>query len=157
MRTKIYLVIICLMFTQLVSDLDAQKRSKIIKQFSQENQKIEKSFPLPETEFENIINGLSSGDINKISRHFAPQIYLSLRSGERGYHSSNQAYYLIDNFFRIYSPINFQIISRMMEGSMPYLSGKLFCRFKGSIETYQVYLNLNWNGSKWEITQISIN
>jgi len=98
-----------------------------------------------------------SGNTNNISRYFAPQVYVSLRSGERGYYSSNQAYYLLDNFFKIYSPINFQTTSRMMEGSMPYLSGRLFCRFKGSMETYQVYLNLNWNGFRWEITQLSIN
>jgi len=156
MRTKIFLLVIILVLASLISDLKGQKRSTT-RQFSQENPKIEKSYPLPETELENIINGLSDGDISNISRYFAQQVYLSLKSGERGYYSKNQAYYLIDNFFRVYSPINFQTTSRMMEGSMPYLSGKLFCRFRGSIETYQVYLNLYWNGFRWEITQISIN
>jgi len=156
MRIKIFLLVIVLALI-LISDLSAQRRSSITRGFSQENTKIEKSYPVPENEFENIINGLVSGNTNNISRYFAPQVYVSLRSGERGYYSSNQAYYLLDNFFKIYSPINFQTTSRMMEGSMPYLSGRLFCRFKGSMETYQVYLNLNWNGFRWEITQLSIN
>ena len=156
MRIKIFLLVIVLALI-LISDLSAQRRSSITRGFSQENTKIERSYPVPENEFENIINGLVSGNTNNISRYFAPQIYLSLRSGERGYYSSNQAYYLLDNFFKIYSPINFQTTSRMIEGSMPYLSGRLFCRFKGSMETYQVYLNLNWNGFRWEITQLSIN
>jgi len=156
MRIKIFLLVIVLALI-LISDLSAQRRSSITRGFSQENTKIERSYPVPENEFENIINGLVSGNTNNISRYFAPQVYVSLRSGERGYYSSNQAYYLLDNFFKIYSPINFQTTSRMMEGSMPYLSGRLFCRFKGSMETYQVYLNLNWNGFRWEITQLSIN
>jgi len=156
MRIKIFLLVIVLALI-LISDLSAQRRSSITRGFSQENTKIERSYPIPENEFENIINGLVSGNTNNISRYFAPQVYVSLRSGERGYYSSNQAYYLLDNFFKIYSPINFQTTSRMIEGSMPYLSGRLFCRFKGSMETYQVYLNLNWNGFRWEITQLSIN
>jgi len=156
MRIKIFLLIIVLALI-LISDLSAQRRSSITRGFSQENTKIERAYPAPENEFESIINGLVSGNTNNISRYFAPQVYVSLRSGERGYYSSNQAYYLLDNFFKIYSPINFQTTTRMMEGSMPYLSGRLFCRFKGSMETYQVYLNLNWNGFRWEITQLSIN
>lgn len=112
---------------------------------------------LPEAEFNNIIDGLNSGNTNQLSRYFSQQIYLSLRTGERGYYSSNQAYYLIDNFFNIYQPISFQTTSRMFESSIPYLAGKLFCRFKGSIEVFQLYLSLSWNGNRWEITQISIN
>lgn len=121
-------------------------------------EKIEqRNYHQPEMEFENIMNGLNSGDISQISRYFSQQVYLSLRTGERGYYSNNQAYYLVDNFFRIYNPINFQTTSRMMESSTPYLAGKLFCRFKGSIEVFQLYLSLYWNGYRWEITQISIN
>lgn len=112
---------------------------------------------LPEAEFENIINGLNDGTVNQISRFFSAKVYLSLRTGERGYYSSNQAYYLIENFFRIYQPVSFQVTSKMSESSSPFLAGKLYCRFKGSIEVFQIYLNLYWNGSRWEITQISIN
>lgn len=157
MRTKIIVLILILAFMISGTDLLSQQRSRTNRQFLQENTKIEKTQPQPESEFENIINGLMNGDVNQISRYFARQVYISLKTGEKGYYSNNQAYYLLDNFFRIYSPINFQTTSRMMEGSMPYLSGKLFCRFKGSIETYQVYLNLYWNGFRWEITQLSIN
>jgi hypothetical protein len=157
MRTKIIVLILILTFIISGSDLLSQQRSRTNRQFFQENTKIEKSQPQPETEFENIINGLINGDVNQISRYFARQVYVSLRTGEKGYYSNNQAYYLLDNFFKIYSPINFQTTSRMVEGSMPYLSGKLYCRFKGSIETYQVYLNLYWNGFRWEINQLSIN
>lgn len=132
MRKKIFLLVIVLICTGFISELLGQKKSTT-RRFSQENTKIEKAFPAPESEFEDIIYGLSNGSTNNISRYFSSQVYISLKSGERGYYSSNQAYYLIDNFFRIYSPINFQTTSRMMEGSMPYLSGKLFCRFRGSI------------------------
>lgn len=132
------------------------KRSVIPRQNFQERTE-QRNFPSPVTEFENIISGLNDGNVTQISRYFASQVYLSLKSGERGYYSSNQTYYLIDNFFKLYEPVSFQSISKMTESSTPYLSGKLFSRFKGSIEVFQVYLNLAWNGYRWEITQISIN
>lgn len=132
------------------------KRSVIPRQNFQERTE-QRNFPSPVTEFENIISGLNDGNVTQISRYFASQVYLSLKSGERGYYSSNQTYYLIDNFFKLYEPVSFQVISKMTESSTPYLSGKLFNRFKGSIEVFQVYLNLAWNGYRWEITQISIN
>lgn len=157
MRAKIILLIFTLTLFLSGNDLLSQQKSRIKRQFLQENIKTEKQQPPPETEFENIIEGIVTGNVNQISRYFAQQVYISLRTGEKGYYSNNQAYYLLDNFFRVYSPINFQTTSRMIEGSMPYLSGRLFCRFKGSIETYQVYLNLYWNGFRWEITQLSIN
>ncbi len=131
------------------------KRSLIPRQNLQEKEY--RTQNLPETEFENIIDGFNNGTVNQISRYFSGKVYLSLRTGERGYYSSNQAYYLIENFFRIYQPVNFQVTSRMIESSSPYLAGKLYCRFKSSIEIFQIYLNLFWNGSRWEVTQISIN
>ncbi len=153
---KVFRVILILALVSSCYDVQAQKRINQLKQNLQEK-KVERNYPLPEIEFENIITGLSNGDVHQIARYFSKQIYLSLKSGEKGYYSNNQAFYLLENFFRISEPFSFQSTSRMTESISPYLSGKLFCRFKGSVEIYQVYLNLYWNGSRWEITQISIN
>jgi len=153
------LLIFFVLFQLLLVTVDGFSQTRRLKIETQNfNEKIKKqSYPLPESEFENIINGFNEGSVSKISRYFSQQVYVSLRSGERGYYSSNQAFYLLDNFFRINEPINFQTTSRMIESSTPYLAGKLFCRFKGVIEVYQLYLSLNWNGYRWEINQISIN
>ncbi len=155
MKVKIIVLILIQIFLGSLSLSGQTTRSFVPKQNLKEKE--QKTQIRPETEFENIINGLTNGNTNQISRYFSQQVYLSLRSGERGYYSSNQAYYLIDNFFNIYQPISFQITSRMFESSIPYLAGKLYCRFKGSIEVFQLYLSLSWNGNRWEITQISIN
>lgn len=155
MKRLIYILIIALFV--ISSGAYGQNKRSIIPRDHFREKTEQRNFPLPEVEFENVIDGLNTGNIAQISRYFSSQVYLSLRSGERGYYSNNQAYYLIDNFFRIYAPISFQTTSRMMESNTPYLAGKLFCRFKGSIEVFQLYLSLYWNGYRWEITQISIN
>lgn len=155
MKFKIIILII-LLLSPIITSLNGQtRRSTIPRQYLREKE--QRIQVLPETEFENIIDGLNNGNTNQISRYFAQQVYLSLRSGDRGYYSRNQSYYLIDNFFKVYEPINFQTTSRMIESSTPYLAGKLFCRFRGSMEVFQLYLSLSWNGYSWEITQISIN
>ena len=50
------------------------------------------------TTLDEIGNGLSSGKIASISNLFSSQIYLNLSSGVSGYYSSNQAYYVIQEF-----------------------------------------------------------
>jgi len=45
-------------------------------------------------------HGLSSGNISSIYNFFSTQIYLNLSNGVSGYYSSNQAYYVIQEFFK---------------------------------------------------------
>lgn len=155
MRENIILLLLLVLFLNVSDTFSQTGRSVIPRQNFRERE--QKTPIVPQAEFENIINGLNSGNVGQISRYFAPQIYLSLKSGERGYYSTNQAYYLLENFFRIYEPFSFQTTSKVTETSTPYLAGRLFCRFKGSSEVCQLYLSLYWNGFRWEITQISIN
>lgn len=158
MKTKIIFLVAILIVIVQSFDVSAQKRSKITRENFQERRIEERQMPVPNVEFQNIANGLIIGEVNQISRYFASQVYISLRTGEKGYYSSNQGHYLIENFFRIYSPINFQTTSKMIESSSPYLAGRLFCRFRSAtIEDFQVFINLHWNGFKWEIIQLLIN
>lgn len=151
-----YILILLIVIGLNLDSFGQSRKSQIPRQQFQEKTE-QRSYPSPEFEIENIIAGLNDGSVSNISRYFSNQVYLSLKTGERGYYSSNQAYYLLDKFFKIYEPISFQTTAKMIESANPYLAGKLFCRFKGSIESFQFYMSLNWNGFRWEITQISIN
>lgn len=156
--TALRYILIALFIIGLNSDLIGQSRkSPVPKQYQFQDKNEQRNYPSPEFEIENIIAGLNDGSVSNVSRYFSNQVYLSLKTGERGYYSNNQAYYLLDKFFKIYEPISFQTTAKMIESANPYLAGKLFCRFKGSIDTFQFYMSLNWNGFRWEITQISIN
>lgn len=133
-----------------------ENRSKLKFNF-QQKQREEKVVFSPENIMSKSIEAISSGNISVLSNDFARQIYLSLKTGEKGYFSNNQAFYLLQNLFSIYEPIEFYSSSKFSESSTPYIAGKLYTQFKGKIEVLQVYVGYFWNGKKWEITQISIN
>jgi hypothetical protein len=113
--------------------------------------------PSPVPVFEDIISGIESGNVSVFANYFSKQIYISLNSGERGYYSSNQAFYVLQNYFNIYKPIGFKVSTRLINSLTPYCAGKLIYSFKGIKESAQVYIGLSWTNDTWEISQITFN
>lgn len=107
--------------------------------------------------FEKIIEGIEAANVSIFAHYFGKQVYISLNSGERGYYSSNQAYYVLQNYLNIYKPINFKISTRLLNSITPYCAGRLVYNFKGVRETVQVYISLTLTENNWEITQITFN
>ncbi len=111
-------------------------------------------------EYENIFSsvqrGISAGSVEAFSGHMAPQVYVSLRGGESGYYSASQAYYLLDNYFRIrkFGTFNFTTIGE--SDSNPYATGSARCTAGGGREFAQIYVSLSHTGERWVITQINI-
>jgi len=136
-------------YGELVGQNVSPRYQKIIPDKSQQ--------PNPAPVFENIISGIEAGSVSTIANYFGKQIYISLNSGERGYYSSNQAYYVLQNYFSIYRPIDFRVSTRLTNSLTPYCAGKLIYSFKGVKETVQVYIGLSWTNDNWEINQITIN
>jgi hypothetical protein len=110
------------------------------------------SFILDEIE-----KAISSGDVNKVSVYFSSQPYLSFLSGINGYYSSNQAYYILEEFFKEYRVISFAFENRKIEESVCYGTGLYAYEREGKRESAHLYVTLNKVGSKWYITQISAN
>lgn len=113
--------------------------------------------PSPAPVFEHIISGIESGNVSGFANYFSKQIYISLNSGERGYYSSNQAFYVLQNYFNMYKPIDFRVSTRLINSLTPYCAGKLIYSFKGMRESVKVYIGLSWTNDNWEISQITFN
>jgi len=107
--------------------------------------------------FTEIENGIAKGNIAELFKHLSPQTYFSLTSGIRGYYSSNQAYYILEDFFKIYQVLSFKFHSLQTEKGNPYATGIYFYQFKGKRETAQVYISLKNMGKSWKIIQITFN
>ena len=60
------------------------------------------------TAFEKIEGSISAGNVEGLSGYFSSQMYLSLSNGISGYYSSNQAYYVLQDFFKIYHVTDFR-------------------------------------------------
>ncbi|GEM_PF-1017327 len=134
-----------------------QKGQNLLKQNLQEKQKAIKQVPSAAEKIEIISKLFAEREIDQLSGYFAKQVYVSLKTGERGFYSNNQTYYVIQNFMKIYEPLNFQVTSKLTDATSTHFTGKLICHRKGIIESFQVYFELSWNGTSWEISQITIN
>jgi len=107
--------------------------------------------------FNNLESGILTNDVKKISKYFSPQPYISLINGVNGYYSSNQAYYILEDFFTTYKVVSFKISETKNEESVSYGKGDYYFEKKGKREVAHLYVTLSKSGSKWHITQISIN
>jgi hypothetical protein len=102
-------------------------------------------------------NGLSSGNVTEISSYLNTQTYLSLANGISGYYSSNQAFYVLEDFFNIYKVTSFHFQNVQTNGNLPYATGVYRYYFRGKKDSANVYISLKEVGDTWKITQITIN
>ena len=104
-----------------------------------------------------IEEGIINNDIEAFSRYFSSQPYISLINGVNGYYSSNQTYYILEDFFNSFKVISFRFQEKKTDESVAYGKGEYYFEKKGKREVANLYITLNKTGSRWFITQISIN
>ena len=107
--------------------------------------------------FNDIETGIINNDVNKLSQYFSSQPYISLVNGVNGYYSSNQAYYILEDFFNSFKVVSFKMEETKTEGTVSYGKGDYYYEKKGRREVAHLYITLSKSGNKWYITQISIN
>jgi hypothetical protein len=107
--------------------------------------------------FNDIEKGIVSNDVKKFSQYFSPQPYISLVNGVNGYYSSNQAYYIMEDFFNSFKIVSFKMEETKTEGTVSFGKGDYYYEKKGRREVAHLYITLSKSGNKWYITQISIN
>jgi hypothetical protein len=107
--------------------------------------------------FNEIQNGISEGNVASISGYFCPQTYLSLSNGVSGYYSTNQAYYVLEDYFKVYQITSFRFQNIKNDESTPYATGIYNYEFKGKRDEARVYISLKKSGNHWKISQITFN
>lgn len=117
----------------------------------------EKSVNQEKIIFSEIENGFAEGSVDRISNLFNAQTYFSLSNGVSGYYSSNQAFYILQDFFKIHQVISFRFSKIYSDANYPYATGSYFYEHKGKRESAKVFVALKRIGSNLKITQITIN
>jgi hypothetical protein len=107
--------------------------------------------------FSDIEFGILNNDVKKFSQYFSSQPYISLINGVNGYYSSNQAFYIMEDFFNSFKVVSFKMEETKTEESVSYGKGDYYFEKKGRREIAHLYITLSKSGNKWYITQISIN
>lgn len=110
-----------------------------------------------ESIFKEIEAGIKEGDVERISRYFGSQTYFSFSNGINGYYSSNQAFYVLEDFFNIYKVTSFKFDYVKSDKFNSHATGKYNYDNKGQRSTAQVYISLKKIGTNWIITQFTIN
>jgi len=103
-----------------------------------------------------IERGMVSGDVHSFSAHMGSQVYVRLRGQEGGLYSSNQAYYLLQQFLRSWKVTSFRFSTVGESESNPYAAGSASLTVRGSREYAQVYVSLTRAGDRWVISQINV-
>jgi hypothetical protein len=107
--------------------------------------------------FEKIENSISTGNVESLSGFFSSQMYLSLSNGISGYYSSNQAYYVLADFFKNYHVTAFKFNSINDGEDNIYATGLYNFILNEKRESAQVYVSIKLTGKDWKITQLTIN
>lgn len=106
--------------------------------------------------FDEIELGISSGKPASILGYLSSQTYLSLSNGTSGYYSSNQAYYILEDYFRIYRVISFRLQNVKVDEYSPYATGTYHYDFRGKRGVAKVFISLNKTANSWKISQLTI-
>ena len=120
---------------------------------SQENEVGSKDFRIV---FEEIQHGFESGHVAAFSSHLGLQVQVALKGEESGYFSSNQTYYILENFLKLRKVLSFEFSSVGETEATPYATGNAVFSNKGTRESTQVYVALMKSGDKWVIAEINI-
>lgn len=105
---------------------------------------------------DDVERGIASGSVADFAAHFPSQVSISLRGEGSGTYSSNQAYYLLDQFFRLRRFTGCKLTTVGESGGVPFATGSATFTLKGARENAQVYLSLTRSGDRWVISQINI-
>lgn len=106
--------------------------------------------------FEDVQLGISAGDIRLLSRHFAPHVAINLRGDETGTFSSNQTYYVLENFLKSRKFARFKFSTIDESDAAVYGSGEAEFMQHGNREIAQIYVAVSLQGRKYVITQLTI-
>jgi len=105
--------------------------------------------------FRAIENGLAKGDPGCFTEFCTAQTYISLSDIYSGYFSSNQAFYILQNYFSVHQPVSFRYTSRN-QGENPYATGEYHYETRNRRGTAQVFISLRQQHNGWQISQITI-
>ncbi len=100
-------------------------------------------------------SGLRRADLSSLSKLFGREVFVSLKGGESGYFSTNQAFLIIQSFLRARRPVSFTF-STKEEGDESFATGSGVFLSKGSRETLQVYVAVSRLGGRWVISQFNV-
>ena len=147
MKIITYIIFIILITSVSYSQQTDPKTKQEVKNRSQIDSQI----------YEEIESSIREGNVSGIAKYFGSQTYFSFSNGINGYYSANQAYYVLEDFFKLYKVTSFRFDHIKNDKTSSYATGKYGYDHRGKRSSAQVYISLKKLGNNWNITQLTIN
>jgi hypothetical protein len=147
MNKYFYIIIILLPLSVLFSQTSNLTRKSETKTKTQQEEII----------FREIESGVKEGNVERISKYFGQQTYFSFSNGTNGYYSNNQAFYVLEDFLKLYRVTSFKLDHIKSDNNHSYATGKYSYDNKGQRSSAKVYISIKKIGTNWIITQFTIN
>lgn len=144
---KLLYIIILLFFSVSFAQTNNLTRKSETKKVNQQEEII----------FKEIEAAIKDADVENLSKYFGQQTYFSFSNGTNGYYSSNQAFYVVEDFFKLYKVTSFKFDYVKVDKNNSHATGKYNYDNRGRRSTAQVYISIKKIGTNWIITQFTIN
>jgi hypothetical protein len=99
---------------------------------------------------------LFSGNLKSISGRLGKQVFLSLKGGESGYFSANQAHYVLQDYFSARRVVSLHFGAVVEREGSPYSTGGGTIKNKGAIQPLQLFVAFARLDGRWVITQLNV-
>ena len=111
----------------------------------------------PQLIFNKIESGIKEFDVKKFSDYFQSETFVSFINGVSGSFSSNQLFFIVQDFINTYKPISFRITKISSGPQYSFATGFYDYSYEGIRGVAKFYISLKIENSNWRISQISIN
>lgn len=105
--------------------------------------------------FKSVEQGIKNSNVSFFSGFLGKQIYLSLKDGESGVFSANQAYYILQKYLSNRKIVSFHFTSFGYAEKIPFAVGSLVFKYKSSHVYTNVYISLTYVDEQWVIDKIN--
>src|SRR5205085_10234480 len=107
--------------------------------------------------FMNISDGLTYSNANYITPYFGGEVYLNMKSDEKGYFNPEQSRFIVDNFLSNNPVSSFRWKTSNHSDGYAFAIGKYKYQKDGFINTYTISVSLKYDNDLWIIEQVIVN
>jgi len=107
--------------------------------------------------FNKIERGINSSSASGISEYFNSRVFVSLPNNKKNYFSSNQLFYLLQDYFSSRHIMYFSFDKVSVDGPNPFGYGNIKYEHLGMRGNSTVYVSLSKIGANWRITKFVVN
>ncbi len=104
-----------------------------------------------------IEDAIQQRDVQLLARSFSSKVYITLFTGENGWYSAEQSYFILRNFFSTHTPLSLSLTPSGAASGTPYGVGTLLYMSRGRRSSAQIFVSLvRTDSGDFRLNQITV-